>query len=442
MELLAASFDAAVFATGLVVLLLIFMPFSPMLIDVLLLPRKAQLAIYKHRHALWTVVWAAAIVLVIRGLNAIAEPSGVFAPLITLAKAPLGGWAESIFGAGDPVWLTTTLITVVVASVMFWSGYVPFVMTPPADPTIFDAKDADALIRDDDVVLGIVNGADARAYPRDYIARPHFFEDSVGGTPLIVSYCILCNSSIAFKPELEGRRLHLRCVTAFNNNIIYHDPASDNYIQQLDGTVIDGPDAGKALEMHPVLQTTWREWKRLYPQTKLYYAPEKTLRDRMVGIMLQMLIPIHKLARRKAPWHRIRGKLDSRLPAMAYVYAIERNGERKAYAQADMASSPVTNDTVGGDPIVLLYDSASEIGDIFLRIVSGRTLAFEPASSEEGAVARDRETGSSWSITGEAIAGEMKGAKLTRLPHYNKIFWFSWPLFKPDTGLGGPRSAA
>ncbi|MFQ5346506.1 MAG: DUF3179 domain-containing (seleno)protein [Rhodothalassiaceae bacterium] len=435
MEFLSAHVDAVIYAIGLVALLLLLMPFSPMMIDILLLPRGLQLAIYRYRYLLWAIVWAAAAILLIRGLNAIAEPSGLLAPLVAMLKGLLGDWGPSLFGAGDPVWITVTLVTIAIAAFMFWSGYVPYVMTPPANPKLLDVKEADSLLKDDDMVLGVVNGADVHAYPRDYIARPHFFADVVGGEQLTISYCILCNSGTAFRSELKGRPLKLKCVTAYNNNIIYYDPATRNFIQQLDGAVIEGPDAGAQLDQHPVVQARWGDWKELHPDTKLYYAPEKSLRDKMVGAMLQMLIPIRKLAKRTKPWHRIRGRLDPRLPAMSYVYAIEINGERKAYAESDLREARVINDSVGGEPLVVLYDAQRDVGDIFSRRVEGRVLTFSPASGADGAIARDDETGSTWRVTGKAVAGPLAGQRLQELPHYNKLFWFSWPLFKPDTSL-------
>lgn len=428
MDFLAAHLDAVLYGAGLIVLMLLFMPFSPMMIDILLLPRGLQLGIYRHRHKLWLVVWAAALVLLVRGMNGIAEPSGVFAPLVTTVQS-LG-----ILGAGDPVWIKVVLITAAVMAMMFWSGYVPFVMTPPANPELLDIARADKLISDDAMVLGIVNGDDIHAYPRDNIARPHFFEDTVGGVPLTVSYCILCNSGMAFKSEIRGKKLALKCITAYNNNIIYHDPASDNYIQQLDGEVIFGPDTGTRLDTHPLIQARWGDWKAMYPTTRLYYAPEQTFRDKMVGAMLQMMIPIRKLVARSTPWHRIRGKLDTRLPAMAYVHAVEIGGVRKAYAEADLKSTQVINDTVGGTPLAVMYDAGRDVANIFSRRCGGRELNFEPASGE--GIARDRETGSQWDITGKCVAGELTGQRLTQLPHYNKLFWFSWPLFKPDTAIG------
>ena len=436
MTLIIENLDAILYGLGLFTVLAIFMPYSPLMIDLLMLPRDFQVAIYRHRFKLWPIVWLCTLVVLARSINGVAEPAGWSAPIIGFIQSLTGAWSPGLVGTGDAAWLSVTVITFLVMAMMFWTGYVPYVMTPPKNPRLLDIADADKLINDEDMVLGVVNGGETHAYPRDFIARPHFFNDTVGGTPMTVSYCILCNSGMAFKSELKGKPMDLKCVTAFNNNIIYRDPATENYIQQLDGTIFHGPDKGTALDPHPVVQASWGDWKALHPETKLYYAPAATIRDKIVGLMLEMMIPIRKLSKRKKPWHRIRGKLDTRLPAMSYVYAVEQNGERTSYAEDDLKTSPVVNDTVGGADIVVLYDSEHDFGDVFSRDVAGRTLTFTAAPGPGGVVAKDNETGSTWSVTGKAIDGDLAGQSLTAVPHYNKLFWFSWPLFKPDTRLG------
>jgi hypothetical protein len=397
--------DAILYAIGLVTAMLIFMPFSPMTIDLLMLPRGVQIWIHRNRYKLWTIV-------------------GICFGLLLLRA--LGGMA-----GGD--WLWVTIVTLAMLAFMFWSGYVPFVMTAPRNPKQLEIGEADKLFKPDEVVLGLVEGGEVRAYPRDAIARPHYFTDTVGGTKFFVSYCILCNSGMAFKAELEGRPLDLECVTAYNNNIIYLDSERGNYLQQLDGTVFEGPDQGKALEQHPVVQASWAEWKTLHPDTKLYYAPAATFRDKMVAAMLRMMIPISRLSKRKTPWHRIRGKLDKRLPAMSYVLGVEIGGETCGYPVSALRESPVVNDTVGGEPVVVLYDSGRDIGAVFSRRVDGRELSFKASAGADGVIARDSETGTGWDVTGGARGGELANASLAPVAHYNKLFWFSWALFKPGT---------
>ncbi len=399
--------DAILYGIGLATALSIYMPFSPMTIDLLMLPRGAQIAIHRHRHKLWAVVV-------------------VCFGLVLLRTA---------LGMAAPGWLVTLAVTAGLLAFAFWSGYVPFIMTPPPEPKLFDAGEADTLIGAEDPVLGIVVGGEARAYPRDSIARPHYYADNIGGAGFIVSYCILCNSGMAFKAELDGRPLDLECVTAYNNNIIYLDAARGNYLQQLDGKVIAGPDTGAALEQHPLVQASWANWKALYPHTKLYYAPAATFRDKMVAAMLGVLIPISRLARRKSPWHRVRGALDKRLPAMSFVFGVERGGECCAYPLEALRQTPVVNDKLGGEPIVVFYDAARDVGAVYSRQVDGRLLTFNAERDGDGIIARDVETNTSWDITGAARGDGPAGRALTPLPHYNKLFWFSWALFKPGTRI-------
>lgn len=415
--------NLALYAVGVGAILTIFLPFSPMTIDLVMVSRAKQIAIYRNRRLLWSVGGFALGLLALRSALAAWLPESAAAQAIAMDSG----------GAG---WFWVTVGSAAALAFAFWSGYVPYVMTPPSTVKILSAAEADRDLSPDTTVLGLFHGGEARAYPREQLSRPHYVKDTVGGTPLTVSYCILCNSGIAFKSELGGRPLDLMSVTAYNNNIIFLDPERGNFLQQLDGRIIDGPDAGEQLESLPLLVSSWQEWKSLHPDTKVYFAPPTGLRDRMVDMMLQMMIPIEKLSRRDAPWHRITGTLDTRLPAMAFVFGVERGGARCAYPVAELEREGVVNDTLGGEPLAVFYDTRHALGSVFSRQAEGRSLTFQPAGDgHPEAVARDDETGSFWDIHGRGVAGPLSGAQLQEIPHFNKLFWFSWALFKPGTRI-------
>ena len=46
---------------------------------------------------------------------------------------------------------------------------------------------------------------ESRAYPLAILTWHEVFNDVVGGEPVTVSFCPLCNSTLAFKRTLEGR---------------------------------------------------------------------------------------------------------------------------------------------------------------------------------------------------------------------------------------------
>ncbi|MFT4563870.1 MAG: hypothetical protein ACI9BW_003630 [Gammaproteobacteria bacterium] len=397
------------YTIGLVALLTTFLPFSPLTIDLVNLSRESQLAIWRHRNKLWTVAgvcWLAACGV---GLAAIVKDSGNGSALVL-----------------------TTVASACLMAFMFWTGYVPFVMTPPDEARHLDGHAAKGLVPDDEIVLGVSFDGAACAYRRDQIARPHYFKDTIAGKDFIVSYCILCNSATAFETRLDGNALDLRCLTAFNNNIIYIDADSGNVIQQLDARVIDGPAKGDQLTMLPVTMSRWDDWSDLHPHTQLYDAPARKLRDRLVALMLEILIPISKLSKRSQPWHRIRGRLDERLAAMSFVLGVEVGEDAIAYALDDVREQSVIEDSVGNSALVLFHDKTRDVAQVFNRHVDDKELHFR-VCSQFGSVAEDIETGSKWDVTGRATDGTYQGKQLTALPHFNKLFWFSWALFKPNT---------
>lgn len=430
--------DIILFVIGTGALLWAYLAFSPMTRDlVVFLSRDAQIRIFKYRKVYWAVGIAALVVLLLRALASLAEP-GAGSILTTLGDA---------VGQAHWVWLLVGGAAVAGIGLLYWAMYVPVVMAPPRDHQMVDAGEADSILEPDSIVLGIEMDGHVRAYPRDLIARPHWFNDEIDGRPLMVSYCILCNSGQAFVPVLkDGRRLDLRNMTAFDNNTIYHCVRTANFIQQLDARVISGPNKGEVLESYPVVMARWDEWKRLHPDTRVFYAPPRTLRDRAVQGLLMKMIPLSRLASRDRPWHLVRKDIDGRLPAMAFVFGVEINEERCAYPVETMKNHPVVNDRVGGKDVVLLYDASHNIGEAFLREVDGRTLTFEKANEDmargDSLVIKDKETGSLWNVTGKATTGPLEGSRLTPAPHWNQLFWFSWAAFKPGTRIYQRGTAA
>ena len=65
---------------------------------------------------------------------------------------------------------------------------------------------------------------------------------------------------------------------------------------------------------------------------------------------------------------------------------------------------------------------------------NGQTLTF---ASENGVI-RDRQTGSTWTLTGQAVSGQLKGQRLKPVAHVNP-FWFAWAAYAPDTRIYAPR---
>ena len=133
---------------------------------------------------------------------------------------------------------------------------------------------------------------------------------------------------------------------------------------------------------------------------------------------------------------------------MERVLTVSLGTEDVAYPFTTLERVGVVNDTVGGVPIVIFYAKGvtsaldrSSIADsrdvgtaaVFRRQLAGRTLTFR----RRGEAFVDAETGSTWSLLGEATAGSLRGKKLIPVVS-GQHFWFSWAVFKPQTRIYKP----
>src|SRR5439155_25880125 len=138
------------------------------------------------------------------------------------------------------------------------------------------------------------------------------------------------------------------------------------------------------------------------------------------------------------------GRLDTRLPAMARVVGVVDGGVARAYPYASLAGRGNPAVVTDGDRVVFWGGSARSplssptiaegrvVGSsgVFRPRARGRTLHFNAV----GGAIKDRETGSTWSLDGVALAGPLKGAELPAVPHLD-AFWFAWAAFHNETSI-------
>ncbi len=63
-------------------------------------------------------------------------------------------------------------------------------------------------------------------------------------------------------------------------------------------------------------------------------------------------------------------------------------------------------------------------------------MTFERPDGPSGPIL-DRETGSTWSVTGRALDGPLAGSQMEPVVHGNH-FWFAWAAFSPQTRIWVP----
>jgi hypothetical protein len=303
---------------------------------------------------------------------------------------------------------------------------------PPPDgipsidnPKFTSVKEADGLLEDSELVLGLKINGDVRAYPLQILVWHEIVNDKVGGAPVAVTYCPLCFTNQVFNRTLENGQI-LEFGTSgklYNSNLVMYDRATKSLWSQAMSQAIVGKLAGVELERMSFDVAYWNEWKQLYPDSKVLSRATGSARPYGADpygdyyTNGDVLFPV--------------SNGDDRLGLKEIVVGFENNGYYKAYKIQEIENKRVINDQVSGKPIALL-----SLHPFMVRaydpIVDGQVLEFSFNAKEQNFI--DTQTDSLWNFEGKAISGQMKGKQLTRLP-FDEGFWFEWVAFHPKTEL-------
>ena len=137
------------------------------------------------------------------------------------------------------------------------------------DPEVIPADQA-ADLRADDRVVGLVVDGKARAYPLRILTWHEVVNDVIGGTPVLVSYCPLCDSVAAFDRRTpEGVKEFGVSGLLYQSNVLMYDRGGEPEAlwSQLKAEAVSGSMAGEGLEVLPVDLTSWSDWRARHPET-------------------------------------------------------------------------------------------------------------------------------------------------------------------------------
>lgn len=306
---------------------------------------------------------------------------------------------------------------------------------PPAMPYTavqhpeFVAATAATFLQPDDIVLGVVSGSVARAFPAADLAQHGAVSDQLPGAPISATWCGVCNTGLVFRAEVNGRTLHFEYDRMVAANEVQKDKETGSSWQQATGEAIDGPLKGTRLTIYPSVRTTWAEWRRRYANTTVL-RPLPGYLERMPVLSARI-----KNVTRVGPEGAPNGALavDPRLPPRETVAGLEIGRETVAYPFPALRAARVVNDRVGGVPIVVVHQPSSDTTTAFEARAGGRTLTFDVADGEgDAGAAIDRETRSTWNAYGLCLEGPLKGTQL-KLVTLVPQFWFAWSQFHAGT---------
>lgn len=321
---------------------------------------------------------------------------------------------------------------------------------PPKDgipaldqPAFVSVAEADAWLQPHEPIILVRIGDDARAYPLQILVWHEIVNDVVNGVPLLVTFCPLCNTAIAFDRTLNGRVLDFGTTGRLRySNLIMYDRQTETWWQQANGEAIAGELTGTTLEFIPASIIGWGEFKAEFPDGRVLST--ETGYSRPYG--RNPYVGYDDID--NSPFLYRGPETPGQLRPMTRILAVEANGDPVAFAYSVLEELRVVNETIGGEDLVVFWqpgtasalDSAEiafgrDVGsaNVFSRLVRGRSLTF----TFDGSTFVDEQTGSRWNLIGAATEGELAGEHLTPIVSINH-FWFSWVAFQPDTRVYRP----
>lgn len=325
---------------------------------------------------------------------------------------------------------------------------------PPKDgiPAIVNPKfesnqSASDWVSEREPVISLEINGEAKAYPLQILMFHEIANDELGSKHVLVSFCPLCYSAIVYNRELDNE-VHRFGVSGLlrNSDLVMYDQKTESFWEQFTGEAIVGEMLGRKLEPIPSQIISFEQFVEMYPNGKI--LSKETGFNRPYG--KNPYTGYDDID--KSPFA-FTGEIDDRLPPNEKVIAVKINDEYKAYPYSITWTTRVINDEFNGEKIVVFHlDGAvssmdereiaksKEMGStgVYNRIINDRELTFR---IENRKIIKDDQTNSTWSITGKAIEGDLKGEQLKKEFH-GDYFSFALFAFAPDTEIFIPLESS
>lgn len=289
-------------------------------------------------------------------------------------------------------------------------------------------------------VITLEVGDEARIYPIQILIWHEVVNDVLGGEPVLVTFCPLCYTAIAFDRRVDGQVRDFGVSGLLReSDLVLYDYQTTTLWQQLTGDAIVGTDAGQRLRFLPAQLVAFEDARKQYPDALV--LSRETGFSRSYG------------TNPYAGYDDIdSGTIfstsfadDGRLPAKAQVLTFEIGGEAVAIPFDRLSNEVVVEATVGGIPVVAFWQPGTNAALDARSIPDGRDIGAAGAFRAEinGAPVRfeardgaiyDSATGSRWNLLGSAVDGPLAGTRLEPVVS-GTHFWFIWSIFKPDTSV-------
>lgn len=381
--------------------------------------------------------------------TAAAPPSTTPAEVIVDVKVTQipGGPRESTVSALREGMTAPLLPEPLVSPLDVLSGGPPPDGIPSIDAPEFERATDVGFLQPQEAVVTLTLNGDARAYPVQVLLWHEIVNDTVGGEPVTITYCPLCNTAIGYHRQLDDRIFDFGTSgRLYNSALVMYDRQTESLWAHYTGQAIAGALTGSQLELIPMATVAFETFLDEHPNGLVMTRPGGFGRSYGTNPYVNYDTP------NGSPTF-FGGTPDDRLPPQTRVLVI-RHGDASVAVQLDtLSSAGVLPLDLGGTPVVAFHlpGTATPIQNqqvafgrdvgatgVFDPNVDGQALTFsrmpDAASSAGPGAFTDDQTGSTWSILGRALDGPLAGAQLQPIEHID-TFWFAAAAYDPTIEL-------
>jgi len=119
-------------------------------------------------------------------------------------------------------------------------------------------------------VVGVAIDGEAVAYPVAILEWHEIVNDTIGGVPILVSYCPLCGTAMVFGRR-DGEKVRSFGVSGllYRSDLLLYDRETRSLWSQIRSEAVSGPASGSRLSLLRSQTMRWREWLEAHPGTSV-----------------------------------------------------------------------------------------------------------------------------------------------------------------------------
>jgi len=300
---------------------------------------------------------------------------------------------------------------------------------PALDGPLFGPLEEATYLTDDDLVVGFSFGGEYRAYPHNILDWHEIVNDEVKGAKIAVTYCPLTGTGIGWNREIAGVETTFGVSgLLYNTNLIPYDRYTDSNWSQIGLRCVNGQRKGSNASTFRVIETTWKVWKELFPNSTVLSENTGFSRNysnypygnyRTDNEML--LFPV--------------GPLDDRLPAKERVLTVIHDSRAKVYRFDSFGgSTSIVTDEVNGRDVVIVGNKSMNYMVAFGDLLNNVKRKFTPLADDNPSIIFKDEEGNKYDLFGTVVEGPDEGNTLITVNSF-MAFWFSIAPFYSNTQI-------